>query len=46
MPPPLFLYTRCVEVTVSEFVLMVKVLFDLALAKGSNDGKVLLHGEL
>ena len=34
------------EVAVSEFVLMVEVLFDSALAKGSEDGKVLLHGEL
>jgi hypothetical protein len=25
---------------------MVTVLFDLASAKGSEDGKVLLHGEL
>jgi len=27
-------------------VLVDKVLFDLALAKGGEDGKVLLHGEL
>ncbi|MHB2029543.1 MAG: hypothetical protein ACYCPT_12115 [Acidimicrobiales bacterium] len=37
---------RRVEVTVTEFVLIVKVVSDLALAKGSEDGEVLLHGEL
>jgi len=38
--------SRCVEVAVSEFIPMVKVVSNLALAKGSKDGKVLLHGEL
>ena len=36
----------CVVVTASEVVPMVKVSFHSALAKGSDDGKVLLHGEL
>ena len=36
----------CHHHRVSQFAPVVKVIFDLVLAKGSEDGKVLLHGEL